>query len=101
MLVALCATLTYPAIADEKKPHVVLVCGTLHYSPELTMPVFAKELERFGFRTTVVMGKGDPEKKTEDVLPGIAGKASKDHLSSTNPRPVSVEEYTGLLREAL
>ncbi|MDB4384957.1 ThuA domain-containing protein, partial [Opitutaceae bacterium] len=40
-------------------------------SPELTMPVFAKELERFGFRTTVVMGEGDPEKKTENVLPGI------------------------------
>jgi hypothetical protein len=35
------------------------------------MPVFAKELERFGFRTTVVMGQGNPEKKTENVLPGI------------------------------
>jgi len=57
--------------ADDKKPHAVLVVGTLHYSPELTMPVFAQELERFGFRTTVVMGEGDPEKKTENVLPGI------------------------------
>ena len=57
--------------AEEKKPHAVLVVGTLHYSPELTMPVFAKELERFGFRTTVVMGEGNPEKKTENVLPGI------------------------------
>ncbi len=56
---------------DDKKPHAVIVVGTLHYSPELTMPVFAKELERFGFRTTVVMGEGNPEKKTEDVLPGI------------------------------
>jgi len=53
------------------KPHAVLVVGTLHYSPELTIPVFAKELERFGFRTTVVMGKGNPEKKTQNVLPGI------------------------------
>ena len=65
-----------PAVAEEakspkKKPHVVLVVGTLHYSPELTMPIYAKELEKFGFRTTVVMGEGDPEKKTEDVLPGI------------------------------
>ena len=51
---------------DDEKPHAVIVVGTLHYSPELTMPVFAKELERFGFRTTVVMGKGNPEKKTED-----------------------------------
>lgn len=59
------------AVAEEKKPHAVLVVGTLHYSPELTMPAFAKELERFGFRTTVVMGQGDPEKKTKNVLPGI------------------------------
>ena len=59
------------AVADDKKPHAVLVVGTLHYSPELTMPVFARELERFGFRTTVVMGAGNPEKKTENVLPGI------------------------------
>ncbi len=45
---------------DDDKPHVVLVVGTLHYSPELTMPVFAQELERLGFRTTVLMGDGDP-----------------------------------------
>lgn len=61
-----------PVVSEEpSKPHAVLVVGTLHYSPELTMPVFAKELERFGFRTTLVMGEGNPEKKTEDVLPGI------------------------------
>jgi hypothetical protein len=53
------------------KPHVVLIAGTLHYSPELTLPLFAQELERFGFRTTVIKGEGDPEKKTENVLPGI------------------------------
>ena len=63
---------------DDDRPHVVVVVGTLHYSPELTMPVFAKELERFGFRTTVVMGEGDPEKKTEDVLPGIEALADAD-----------------------
>jgi len=60
-----------PAQAADHKPHVVLVAGTLHYSPELTLPVFAEELERLGFRTTVVMGEGDPEKKTENVLPDI------------------------------
>ena len=64
--------------AEDDKPHAVIVVGTLHYSPELTMPVFAKELERFGFRTTVVMGKGNPEKKTEDVLPGIEALAEAD-----------------------
>jgi type 1 glutamine amidotransferase len=57
--------------AVEKKPHVVLVVGTLHYSPELSMPLLARELDRLGFRTTVVMGEGNPEKKTENVLPGI------------------------------
>ena len=65
-------------IAETDKPHAVLVVGTLHYSPELTMPVFAKELERFGFRTTVVMGKGNPEKKTQDVLLGIEALADAD-----------------------
>jgi type 1 glutamine amidotransferase len=64
--------------AEVKKPHVVLVVGTLHYSPELTMPVFAEELERLGFRTTIVMGEGDPEKKTENVLPGIEALADAD-----------------------
>ncbi|MGK0238000.1 MAG: type 1 glutamine amidotransferase [Candidatus Pelagisphaera sp.] len=66
------------ATAANDKPHAVLVVGTLHYSPELTMPAFAKELERFGFRTTVVMGEGDPEKKTENVLPGIEVLADAD-----------------------
>jgi len=53
------------------KPHAVFVIGTLHYSPERTMPVFARELERFGFRTTLVTGQGDPEKKMEKVLPTL------------------------------
>jgi len=55
----------------QAKPHVVLVSGTLHYSPELTLPAFAEELERFGFDTTVVIGRGDAEKQTSNVLPGI------------------------------
>lgn len=79
LLVALTVSLTGLALAEDKgKPHAVLVVGTLHYSPELTMPVFAKELERFGFRTTVVMGEGNPEKKTENVLPGIEALADAD-----------------------
>lgn len=78
-ILALFVTGGAPLSAREaKKPHAVIVVGTLHYSPELTMPVFGKELERFGFRTTVVMGEGDPEKKTEDVLPGIEALANAD-----------------------
>lgn len=68
----------FAAADDNDRPHAVIVVGTLHYSPELTMPVFAKELERFGFRTTVVMGQGDPEKKSEDVLPGVEALADAD-----------------------
>ncbi|MEO0446321.1 MAG: ThuA domain-containing protein [Verrucomicrobiota bacterium] len=59
------------------KPHAVFVIGTLHYSPELTMPVFAEELERFGFETTIVFGGGNPEKKTENVLPGLSDALTK------------------------
>ncbi|MFP6874171.1 MAG: ThuA domain-containing protein [Verrucomicrobiales bacterium] len=68
---------TIPLGAAEK-PHVVIVVGTLHYSPELTMPAFAGELDRLGFSTTIIMGKGDPEKKTKDVLPGIDALAKAD-----------------------
>lgn len=63
---------------DEKAPHVVLVVGTRHYSPEQTMPLLAEELKRFGFRTTLVMGEGDPEKKTKNVLPGIEALKEAD-----------------------
>jgi hypothetical protein len=75
LIVLLCNVM---ASAQPVKPHVVIVVGTLHYSPELTMPEFAEELERFGFRTTLVMGEGDPEKKTKRVLPGIDALAEAD-----------------------
>ncbi len=78
-LLVVTATVCFPALGEEvAKPHAVLVVGTLHYSPELSMPLLAKELERIGFRTTVVMGEGDPEKKTEQVLPGIESLAQAD-----------------------
>ena len=76
-LIAMLLGASSVAFAVEK-PHVVLVVGTLHYSPELSMPLLAEELERFGFRTTVVMGTGDPEKKRENVLPGIEVLADAD-----------------------
>jgi len=42
------------------------------------LPPFAEELQRLGFRTSVVMGEGDPEKKTENVLSGIEALAEAD-----------------------
>ncbi len=54
------------------KPHLAFVVGTHHYSPQVSMPLLAKEMEKFGFRTTVVMPEGDPEKKeTVPWTPGI------------------------------
>ena len=35
------------------------------------------------------------------LLPGIAEKASKDHLSATNPRPAAYEDYLMLLEAAM
>ena len=35
------------------------------------------------------------------LLPGIAEKASRDHLSATNPRKASATDYLQLLREAM
>lgn len=77
-VIGLSLALVISSEAAEPKPHAVFVLGTLHYSPELTMPVFAKELERFGFRTTLVRGEGDPEKKTGNVLPNIAALKDAD-----------------------
>jgi len=65
-------------VAGDRKPHAAFVIGTLHYSPELTMPVFAKELERFGFRTTLIRGEGNPEKKTQNVLPNLGALKDAD-----------------------
>ena len=63
---------------EDTRPHVVFVVGPPHYSPELTMPAFAEELESLGFRTTIVSGDQQSEKKTKDVLPGIEALAEAD-----------------------
>ena len=60
-----------------EKPHAVIVVGTHHYSPEKTMPLFATELERLGFETTVINPDWDPEKDKRG-LPGIEALAEAD-----------------------
>ncbi|MAG93624.1 MAG: dehydrogenase [Planctomycetaceae bacterium] len=56
----------------QEKPHVVFVVGTHHYSPEKSMPVFAKRLESYGIRTTVLIPEGDPERnKNGTGIPGL------------------------------
>ena len=56
--------------------------------------------------TDFVSGLGLPTRLADlgvatGVLPGIADKASKDHLAKTNPRPAGPKDYLALLREAL
>ncbi len=62
-----------------KKPHIVIIVGTLHYSPQNSMPLLAKQLESHGFATTVVMPEGDPERsKNGKDLPGISALKDAD-----------------------
>jgi len=62
--------------ADEA-PHVVLVCGPPHYSPNVSMGKMKEYLEELGFKATYVgIEKGSAERKKDAVLPGI--EALKD-----------------------
>lgn len=60
----------YGFVEAAQPPHAVLVVGTHHYAPQTTMPFLATELERLGFRTTVVNPAWDPEKDARG-LPGL------------------------------
>lgn len=72
LCLAVCSLATAAFADSADKPHAVFVVGTLHYSPQNSMPVLAKEMERFGFRTTVLLPIGDPEQNKNDVgLPGL------------------------------
>lgn len=74
-LVTAVIIMTSASAAD--KPHAVIVVGTHHYSPEKTMPKFAAELERLGFKATVINPDWDPEKDRRG-LPGIEALAEAD-----------------------
>lgn len=65
------------SIDAATKPHAVIVVGTHHYSPHQTMPRFASELDRLGFRTTVINPEWNPE-KDERGLPGLEALADAD-----------------------
>ena len=58
--------------SQGSKGHVVFVVGTHHYHPEQSMPPLAKELERLGFRTSVILPPGDPEENHNGQgVPGL------------------------------
>ncbi|MEC8554034.1 MAG: ThuA domain-containing protein [Planctomycetota bacterium] len=50
-----------------EQPLAVFVVGTHHYSPQLTMPPLARQLEQVGFRCKVILPEGDPEKKQTGI----------------------------------
>ncbi len=60
------------AASGRGKGELAVVVGTHHYHPEQSMPLLAKELERLGFRCTVILPPGDPEENHNGVgLPGL------------------------------
>lgn len=67
------AVFVQTSLADQAdKTHIVFVVGTTHYAPQVSMPLLAKEMERFGFRTTVIIPPGDPEENKNKVgIPGL------------------------------
>ncbi|MDP6444907.1 MAG: GDSL-type esterase/lipase family protein, partial [Pirellulaceae bacterium] len=76
--ITIALTISFAAsIATAAEPHAVFVIGTPHYSPGDTLPPLAKQLERFGFRTTVVTAKGNPERNAAG-LPGIEALRTAD-----------------------
>lgn len=66
-----------PKVSTPGRIHAVIVVGTHHYSPQRSMPSFAKELERLGISTTVVSPDWDPEKDKRG-LPGLEALDSAD-----------------------
>lgn len=73
----LLATGTGTAQSVAKKPLVVFVTGDHEYSSELTMPLFAAELEkRYGMRTKVL--KSVPDYNGEKDIPGLEALAEAD-----------------------
>ena len=72
---------TCPASAKStaEEIHLVFVVGTYHYSPQISMPVLAKEMGRFGFKTTVILPPGDPEQNKNGVgIPGLEALEQAD-----------------------
>ena len=64
-------------LSYAEKPHAVFVVGTHHYSPQKSMPMLASEIERLGFKTTVINPDWDPE-KDQRGLPGLQALKKAD-----------------------
>jgi len=51
--------------------HITIIVGTHHYSPHKSMPLLKTELEKFGFKVTLINPQWDPEKEIDKGLPGL------------------------------
>lgn len=60
---------SYLTAAEQKpeQPHVVFVVGASQHNPQKTLAAFAKRLEPYGFKTTVVALKEDQKQETTDL----------------------------------
>lgn len=65
---------------SPSKGNLVFVAGTHHYHPEKSMPPLAKELERLGFHTTVILTPDDPEENHNGV--GVRGLEALDQADA-------------------
>lgn len=67
-----------------KNPHVMFLVGDDEYSSEMTMPIVAKWLETYGFKTTVLYTRAKmtdlPNHRYKTNLPGIEKIANADIL---------------------
>ncbi|MEO2012741.1 MAG: PVC-type heme-binding CxxCH protein, partial [Fuerstiella sp.] len=77
VLVLICATVENVAAQNIDSPHAVFVVGTQHYNPGSTMPALARQLEQLGFRTTVILPTGNPEKNPNGI-PGLEALRTAD-----------------------
>ena len=65
LLILACTAISTPVKAEF--PLAVFVVGTHHYSPQLTIPPLAKQLEQVGYRCKVILPDGDPEHKQAGI----------------------------------
>ncbi|MDG1894975.1 MAG: ThuA domain-containing protein [Fuerstiella sp.] len=77
VFILVCAATVNIFAQDADQPHAVFVVGTQHYAPGDTLPALATQLERMGFRTTVVRPPGNPEKNSAGT-PGLGALRTAD-----------------------
>ena len=76
-------------LSYAEKPHALFVVGTHHYSPQKSMPMLASEIERLGFKTTVINPDWDPEK--DDV--GVDGVPNTGDFGEGDGMPTAGDQF--------